>query len=619
MCGIAGVYQLEAQGAELPLVLDRMSGAMIHRGPDEEGCWIVPELRAGLAVRRLSIIDLVTGGQPLVNEDGSIALACNGEIYNYRTLRRELEARGHRFRSGSDCEVVLHLYEEHGPECLNRLDGMFGLAILDRREQRLLLARDPAGMKPLYYANTPKGFLFASEAKPLLISKMISAEPDWEGLNTFLAAEFVPAPRTCFRGIRRMRAGEFLSLTPGKERSGKFWTMRFDNSGPRRSDEEYAGELDRRLEQAVASHLAADVPVGAFISGGWDSSLTAWFASRLLSRPLKTFSIVFPEQPEENEAKYSRLLAKHIGSEHQEVEFRTDQVPDLMRKVVEAVEEPCTAAPSPLLYQLSAAAGKELKVVVSGEGSDELFGGYPWLRGEWLYRVRPFVPRPLVRPLADRVLDPRWGRFWRVLAAGSDRIADMEWLRGYTQHQKRSLLNPDLPFAEGPDFEPFTLPPETLESCVDRQQERLSQEFMRRLGDGLLLINDKVSMAHSLEIRMPFLDRNVIEFALSLPSSMKMRSGREKYILSKLTGRLPPEIARRRKYGLHFPMLATPSGRFPSFVRDTLLNSSRQPGLFHRARLEPWLDDVLAGRRKGMRLLWILTFLAIWWDGFMAG
>lgn len=617
MCGIAGVYQLEIPEREIPDLLGRMNAAMIHRGPDEEGSWTAPEMRAGLGVRRLSIVDLVTGSQPLLNEDGSVGLVANGEIYNHQTLRRQLEARGHRFRSKSDCEVILHLYEEYGTESLGHLHGMFSVAILDRRQRRLLLARDRAGMKHLYCARTSRGFLFASEAKALFASGLVSAEPDWEGLNVCLASHYIPAPRTCFRGIERLPAGAFLLLEEGRETRGNFWTARFDNAGTLRSEQDYAADLERRLREAVASHLAADVPVGAFVSGGWDSSLAAVFASQVCSKPLRTYSIVFPEEPAEDEGRYSRLLAERIGSEHCEVEFRTGQIPELFPKVVEAVEEPCAASPSPLLYQLCAVAGSQVKTVIGGEGADELFGGYPWLRGDWLYRARRFAPRPLLRPLADRVLDPRWGRFWRILAADSDGSADLEWIRGFTQHQKRRFLNPELPLAQGPDVEPLRPSLETLGSCRDRQQERLSLDITRRLPDGLLLVNDKVGMAHSLEIRMPYLDREVVDFALSLPSSMKMRNGQEKYILSLLRHHLPKEIAGRRKYGLHFPMLARPSGAFPAYIRDTLLGSTRRPELFNRRQLEPWLREVLAGRRQGVAQAWLLVSLAVWWDRFL--
>ncbi len=616
MCGIAGGYNLDIPEDEFIPLLSRMSDAMIHRGPDDQGLWTTPEMRAGLAVRRLSIVDLVTGAQPLLNEDGSVGLAVNGEIYNHPTLRRELEQRGHRFRSRSDCEVVVHLYEDHGLDCLNRLEGMFSLAILDRTRRRLLLARDPAGMKHLYYARTASGLVFASVAKALFASGLIAPSPDWEGLSACLAAEYSPAPRTCFNGIERLPAGDYLLMEDGRETRGNYWTPRFQTPETPRSEQDYALELERRLRGAVTTHITADVPVGVFISGGWDSSLAAVFASQISSTPLKTFSLVFPEEPAEDESRFSRLLAQHIGSEHCEVEFRTSQIPALLPKVVEALEEPCVASPAPLLYQLSATAGRVVKAVIGGEGADELFGGYPWFCGDWLYRARRFVPRPLLRPLAERVLDPHWGRFWRILASDSDHSADLEWVRGFTRHQRRRFLHPGLPVPARTEGQPLAPPAATLASCWDRQQERLSVDLTRRLPEGLLFVEDKVGMAHSLEIRMPFLDSGIVDFALRLPSSMKRRNGQEKYILSLLSHHLPPAIAARRKCGLHFPMRTPPAGAFQSFVRDALLGA-RRPELFQRRHLEPWLARVLAGRKDGMRHAWLLTVLAAWWDRFL--
>ena len=293
-----------------------------------------------------------------------------------------------------------------------------------------------------------------------------------------------------------------------------------------------------------------------------------------------------------------------------------------MERVVEAVEDPTTTAPSPLLYHLCSVAARESKVVISGEGADELFAGYPWVRAQFPYAARSlasWAAGPLLRGPAQRIMDPRWGRAFRIVSSPSARHADREWLRGLTPYQKRRLLHPDLPTGdEDPDVEPLRPPEETLESCQDRLQERLSVEMTRRLPDGLLLIHDKVSMAHSLEVRMPFLDRHVVDFALSLPSGLKIRHSREKYILRRLVERHLPGIAGRRKYGLHFPMLAPPTHRLSRFLRERLLDSAAGRELFNRTRLEPFVDQVLDGRRDGIRALWNLTNLAMWWDRFIS-
>lgn len=448
MCGIAGVFEFNGLDATIPVVLKRMSDAMIHRGPDDCGAWAAPQLRAGLAVRRLSIVDLVTGNQPLWNEDESVAVVCNGEIYNHRALRKDLMARGHRFRSTSDCEVIVHLYEEYGEECLTHLEGMFGLAIFDIPRRSLRLARDPAGMKPLYYARTPAGFFFASEIKALLATRLIGSAPDWSGLNSFLSIDYIIAPRTSFESISSLCAGERILLKAGSAVHGFFHRVKFRREEGNVSEEDYAARLETLLDRAVASHLDADVQVGSFLSGGWDSSLVAWFAARRTSKKLKTYSLVFPEEPAEDEGRFARLVANQIGSDHQEVEFRTAMIPELLERVVEAAEDPQGSSPAPLLYHLSSVAGRELKVVLSGEGSDELFAGYPWLRAQFLYQARALagpIARPVLGFLGRRILDRRWGRAFRILSSSSARDADLEWLRLFTPHQKKLLLNPQLP------------------------------------------------------------------------------------------------------------------------------------------------------------------------------
>ena len=600
MCGIAGVFEFNGSDTTIPVVLKRMSDAMIHRGPDDCGAWAAPELQAGLTVRRLSIVDLVTGNQPLWNEDDSVAVVCNGEIYNHRALRKDLLARGHRFRSTSDCEVIVHLYEEYGEECLSHLEGMFGLAIFDIPRRSLLLARDPPGMKPLYYTRTPAGFFFASEIKALLATRLIGAAPDWSALNSFLSVDYVIAPGTSFENISSLCAGEKILLKPGSEVHSFFHQVKFGPEEENVSEEDYAARLEKLLDSAVASHLDADVQVGSFLSGGWDSSLVAWFAARRTAKKLKTYSLVFPEEPAENEGHFARLVANQIGSDHQEVEFRSAMIPELMERVVEAAEDPQGSSPAPLLYHLSSVAGKELKVVLSGEGSDELFAGYRWFRGQFLYRARTLagpIPRPALRFLGRRILDKRWGRAIRILSARSPRDADLEWLRLFTPYQKKLLLNPKLPMQLiDPDLDLKRPPAETLASCRDRLQERLSIDLTRRLPDEILRVGDKMSMAHSLEVRMPFLDKSVFDFGLAVPSRLKLKNGREKYILSKLADRLPPEIRNRRKYGLHFPMLAPPTARFTTYLRERLLDSTASRELFQRPYLEQMLNRTLANR-----------------------
>ena len=619
MCGIAGIFDSGLAPQELPRLLERMVDAMLHRGPDDCGIAAFPELRAGLACRRLSIVDLVTGHQPLASEDGGVVVVMNGEIYNHRPLRAELEKRGHRFRSASDTETVVHLYEDQGLECLGRLNGMFGLAILDLRARRLVLARDATGMKTLYWTGTPSGFLFASEVKALLASRLVRAEPDWAAVDSYLAFSYVPAPLSCFRGIEKLPAGEYVVFEAGKVSRGAFWRLRFQNSQAPKSDAEYAADLEARLRAAVKTHLDADVPVGAFVSGGWDSSLIATFAAQLSSRPLKTFSLVFPDHPEADEGRFSRQLTAHLGTDHREVEFRAADVPATLAAAVRHLEEPCTTCPVLLDFRLASVAGREVKTVLGGEGADELFAGYRWLRSQVYYRLRRVVPRLLARTLQPLVAHPRLVRACAVLSARDGVSADVEWFRVLTNRRKDELLLPGRRPAAKPDAAPFYLHPETLASCTDLLQRRLGYEFTRRLADGILFAHDKMGMAHALEVRMPFLDRAVVDFALALPSRMKIRDGRAKYVLSLLVSQLPPDIARRRKLGLHYPERVLLAGSNQTFTREMLLDSAAPDGLFQKRPLERLLGRSLSRPGEPMRLVWMLLFLQSWWNEFFRG
>jgi len=612
MCGIAGLYRGPWPDEMLGPLLERMSSTLVHRGPDDYYKVLAPAMRAGLAVRRLSLVDLAGGRQPLENEDGTLILACNGEIYNHRELRSELLAKGHRFRTESDCEVIVHLYEEIGLDCLKRLNGMFALALLDIRAQRLVLARDPAGMKPLYLAERAGGIAFASEARALLETGIVSPAPDWDGIDTYLAFGYAPAPRSCFAGLERLTAGSYLVAEDGRLRRGSFWRCRYP---PAQETRDPANDLECRLRAAVRRHLAADVPVGAFLSGGWDSSLVTVFAAAESRVPLKTFSITLPENPAYDETRWARQVAALVGSEHAEVEFRNSDLPQLLHRVVRAIEEPCVTSPATLLYVLSARAAADVKAVLSGEGSDELFGGYQWLRPDAIYSLRRVVPRFMARAFGRILQSERWRRLCWVAAADSDEAADREWLRLFTADEIPSLAaaRPGVAVADGRLLE---LDLETRASCGDALQRRLALELTRRLADALLLVADKVSMAHSLEVRMPFLDREVVDFALALPSRWKIRDGQEKYILKQLTSFLPADVAARHKHALVVPIRAAEQ-QHREWARSVLLDGARRSSLFDEKTLEAWLASVLSGRREGMPLVWALVNLQVWWECYM--
>ncbi|MBM3814726.1 MAG: asparagine synthase (glutamine-hydrolyzing) [Acidimicrobiia bacterium] len=614
MCGIAGLYNTHLPTGLISETLQRMAARIVHRGPDESGIVPFERLGAGLAVQRLSIVGVETGHQPMSNEDGSVWAAFNGEIYNHTSLRKQLEARGHHFRSDSDTEVIVHLFEDHGPDCLKLLEGMFGLGVIDLRDQSILLARDRAGMKPLYYAETPAGLVFASEAKSIFASGLLEAAPDWTSLDVYLSAGFVPSPATCFRGICRLPAGGFLRAQGAISRKDSYWRPRFSAPASRASDQEYAEELERLLRASVQLHLKADVTVGSFLSGGWDSSLITLYAAEALPKPLKTYSLVLPEDETLNEVRFQRIMASHAATDHHEVEFRAAETPDLLPKMIEHLEEPCAIYPALLGYKLSRAAARDLKCVVSGEGADELFAGYIWLRSDSFYPLRRLVPRQLAQALSRRIHRAPWSRILMLLAARDDVAADLEWMRVLKPSQKEDLFA-SAPAIHSIDLEALRPDPFFLSSASDHLQRRLAIEISRRLADGLLFVQDKMSMANSLELRMPFLHPPIVDFALSLPSDLKIRNGQEKFILSKLAERLPPEIAQRKKQPFRYPRNYLSAPAVQDFSRDVLL---RTDGLFERRRIEVILATANRRNTEEARLIWTLVVLQLWWDRFIS-
>jgi asparagine synthase (glutamine-hydrolysing) len=619
VCGIAGIAYTRLAEDDARAALGRMSDALKHRGPDDSALCLYPAAHAGFAFRRLALVDLVTGNQPITNEDETLHLVVNGEIYNHRELRRELESTGHRFRTSTDIEVILHLYEEHGTSGFRRLNGMFGLAILDARSGRLVLARDRSGMKPLYYASTPSGFVFASEPRALFASSLVEKAPDWDALDTYLAVGYTPAPRTCFQGVRKLKAGHCLLLEDHAIREETYWSLQYQKGGPRSDEREYAEELERLLRAAVRSHLDADVPVGAFVSGGWDSSLVGLMAAQTVSPRLKTFSIVFPDHPAADESPYSRLFAARAATDHHEIEFRAEDIPRILPAVARHLGEPCLASPCLLLYQLSSLAASSVKAVVGGEGSDEQFAGYHWLqaRSELYYWLRRVAPRGPFRYASGHINHLQLGRLSRILAAPDHLSADAEWYRVFSPAERRRLFIAG-PSQERPDTLPLRLDPETGATCRNHLERRLALEFTRRLPEGILLVADRMSMAHSLEVRMPFLDSNILEFSAALPARMRRRGRQEKYVLSLLKGLLPEGIAKRRKFGLVAPMKRYLAGPLRNWARETLLDSSCLGGQLDRAKLESMLAGWIDGSDAYARRPWSLILLQAWWDQYFS-
>src|ERR1700694_4759242 len=564
MCGICGIAM--ARGAVSPDQLAAMSGTLVHRGPDSDGTYV--EGSVGLAARRLAIIDLRTGDQPISNEDGRVTVVQNGEIYNYRELRLELERAGHRFSTSGDTEVLVHLYEEHGERFAERLRGMFAVALWDSERSRLVLARDRYGIKPLYYRDGTAELAFASELRALP-----RGEVDLDALEAFLAFNSIPAPLTIFRETRKLPPGHVLTWENGRSE-----LMRFARPAPVpasdvRHDEEaeLVEELRARLGDSVRAHLVSDVPVGVLLSGGIDSATLAALAARELSEPLRTFSIGFEERSFD-ELGDARLVAERYGTNHRELVLRP-RAALLLPALAEAFDEPFADSSALPTYLVSQLAAKDVKVALSGEGGDELFGGYYTYAADLLAAPVGGLAR-LAGPLVERLPTSTSRASFDYKAKRFVRAAHLPPLERH--HGWKEIFSADLRTeltGRRSDFDPVDI-------LRDRYRETEGADEIARLQDvdlgiylvdDLLVKTDRASMAHSLEARVPYLDTVVTNLALALPTRHKIRGLSKKGLLRKEAAPLlAREIAHGKKRGFSIPAAAWLRGELEPFARETL-------------------------------------------------
>ncbi|HEX6689315.1 MAG TPA: asparagine synthase (glutamine-hydrolyzing) [Solirubrobacterales bacterium] len=615
MCGICGVA-----GAEVDVeAVRRMNSRLVHRGPDSEG--VFEDDGVALAMRRLSIIDLEHGDQPISNEDGSVTVVQNGEIYNYRELRAELERAGHRFATASDTEVLVHLYEQHGEGFVERLRGMFAIALWDGRERRLLLARDRFGIKPLYYRQVDGTLSFASELKAMLEQPGFSRQIDPEAVAAYLAFNSIPAPLTIFAEARKLPAG-----TVAVWRDGELTQRRYARPAPlpagqtrRRPAGELAAELRETLRGSIRAHLVADVPVGVLLSGGVDSAGIVALAAGEQPDPVKTFSVGF-EEASFDELDRARLVAERYRTEHHEIVLRPDAI-ELFPKLVEAFDEPFGDSSALPTYLVSELAAGEVKVALSGEGGDELFGGY------YTYVADLLAPRvgrlaALAAPLAELLpssdskvsLDYKAKRFARGAA-----LPPLErhhaWKEIFSRQTQAALLG-----VRDPDWDPVDI-------YRERYGETAGAEPLARLQDvdlgiylvdDLLVKTDRSSMAHSLELRVPFLDNEVATMALGLGTPLKVRGLAKKRLLRQaLAPLLPKQILRGPKQGFSIPVAAWLRGPLQGFAREVLsADSLSRQGWLDPATVSGLLDAHCSGREDLSRQLWGLIAFTLWFDRY---
>jgi len=615
MCGIAGIVSLTDRPVALNEVR-RMCAAMVHRGPDDEGVYMAPGV--GLGMRRLSIIDLATGRQPVRNEDGTVWAVFNGEIYNFQELRRDLLSRGHAFYTGTDTEVIVHLYEERGARCVDALRGMFAFAVWDERAQSLLLARDRVGIKPLYYCETGGRLAFASELKALLELPEIDRTLDWTALGHVFAFLTTPQAQSIVKGVRKLEPGMVLTASGGGVSLSRYWDLQWAPDHGR-GEESFAEELRGRLEESVRLHMVSDVPLGAFLSGGIDSSSVVATMARLSPRPVKTFSIGFVEE-DYDELRWARVVARAFATEHHELVLEPD-VLSVLDELAWHLDEPFGDPSAIPTYMVSKLAAEHVTVVLSGDGGDELFAGYDRYRVEERERRRDRLPRALRRALGALALrapeDTKGRNFLRHLALdGLERYLDAA--NFFRREEQRALFQPDV-FDLVAAGDPWK---DTAAHVGGSERHWLSAlqhlDIKAYLPLDILAKVDRMSMAHSIESRVPLLDHTLLEFAATIPPELSLREGTGKYIFKRaLRGVLPDEILDRPKRGFAIPLGRWFRGRLGEFVRDLLLSgSARQRGVFNPGYVEKLLRRNEAGRDLDFQL-WTLISFELWARRFL--
>jgi asparagine synthase (glutamine-hydrolysing) len=625
MCGIAGCFEYRGARGDLRAPAVSMLDAIEHRGPDDSGVHVDEGLAIG--ARRLSIIDLPGGHQPIANEDGTVVVAYNGEIYNYRELRAGLQARGHTLRTAADTEVIVHLYEEHGEDCVEHLRGMFAFALWDARRRRLFVARDRLGIKPLYWRDDGQRLLFGSEIKAILRHPAAGASVDLDGLAAFLLLKYVPSPRTMFSGISSLPPGHALTCDADGVRVKRWWDLSFAPADPTLSETEAKVRLRELLEDAVRSHLVSDVPFGAFLSGGVDSSTVVALMSRELDRPVQTFAVGFGGEGEAmSELPYARMVAERYGTDHHEVLIGPRDFTDLAEKVVDHLDQPIADNACLPNFMVASLAREHVKMVLTGEGGDELFAGYARYAGERLAPLTTRLPGParaLGRSLSLRppgLSRPRIALY--ALMQREERLRFATWFPLMSPESREALSAGALEQAVA-RMAPGTLFAEALDrtDATGSINRMLYVDTKLWLPDDLLARGDKMSMATSLEARVPLLDHHLVEFAASLPARMKVKGMRRKYLLREaVRDLLPAPILSRSKKGFPVPISAWFRSEANPFVRDLLSpDTVRARGLLDAAGVGRMLHEHESGAADHGPALWALISLELWHRRYIDG
>jgi asparagine synthase (glutamine-hydrolysing) len=626
MCGITGFVYNPERPVERD-VLERMNRAIAHRGPDEDGFYV--NKNVGLAMRRLSIIDLASGQQPIHNADKTKWIVYNGEIYNYREIRRDLEKRGHRFYTNSDTETVVHLYDRYGEQCVDHLRGMFAFAVWDEADSSLFLARDRVGKKPLLYSHSEDGsIVFGSEFRALLEHPSVGRDIDLEAIDAYLSYLCVPAPLTAYKQIRKLEPGHWLRWKDGRIETRRYWQPDFSRK-IRIAEEEAIEETTRLLRESTRLRLVSEVPLGAFLSGGVDSSTVVALMAQESSTPVKTFSIGFEEQ-DFSELKYARRVAEHVGAEYHEFIVRPNAL-DILPKLVEHYGEPYADSSAIPTFYVSRETRRHVTVALNGDGGDESFAGYERHAAMRLaegYRRIPkalrkvFVEAPVALVPTSEIRRSRARDAKRFLRAAnlpkSDRY--FRWMSTFDRDAKSRIYTPDFAASlNGRDASRYMDRWFASANGTGVVDAAMLNDLMTYLPNDLLVKVDIASMANSLEARSPFLDHKVIEFAASLPEGLKMRRFETKSLLKKVASRLVPrDVVYRRKMGFGVPVGKWFRGEMRSFINDVLLSErALKRNIVRPETLRRYVAEHTGGERDHQFQLWTLMMLELWFQRFI--
>lgn len=628
MCGICGKIYFDQTYAVDPRELQRMAEMLSHRGPDGDGVWTTGHV--GLAHRRLAIIDLhASADQPMSNEDGTIWITFNGEIYNFQELRQVLEATGHTFRTQSDTEVIVHAYEEYGRACVEQLRGMFAFAIWDARTQTLFLARDRVGKKPLYYFMSRDRFVFASEIKALLIDDTVPRVPDLVGIDHFLALQYIPAPLTAFQGVRKLPAAHWLELHHGHIEMGRYWELHFTPK-LRITMADAIEELKTYIAEAVRLRLVSDVPLGAFLSGGVDSSAVVVSMAQQSDRPVKTFSVGF-EDAAFDERLFARMVAERYGTEHTELVVKAP-VADVLPRLVWHYDEPFGDASAIPSYAISELTRQYVTVVLNGDGGDESFAGYDWYIIARRIQRGDLIPLCLRQWLSARLrcLPHQWRQHQPLrkltrlaaLMAKEPACRHAQWPRSFALDNRLELYTEEHRAAlVGSDPEAFFVDAFARTDAQNCTDAALNADVNLYLANDLLVKMDRATMAHALEARSPFLDHKLMEFVASLPTEFKLQGVEKKRLLkATLRGQLPDIVLDRPKMGFSVPLAHWFRHELHDMAYDLLLsNRSLSRGYFNTTVIHKMLNQHCRGDEDHSDHLWNLLVLELWHQTFIDG